>query len=243
MKAKQRKQKTWSGVEWDGFQFGGYSLNGKVLDYRFKDHAADSASELRLYDILQRFRGEPFERADAFNEGLAVYKDKERKSTFSGTPFTAHLLATMLNLQKNGVDPFGARWFYYDKVYCLEDPMTGYKFFLAYKDKIVEEQVRLVDHSGSGFDPHLFGAGNEHPPIWSDELDFDEGFDAYWYKKFYMETKTGQLHMLSDIPRPYKSDAEIATANMAAMFTTVIKQLAWILLLLLVIAVLLWFRR
>lgn len=242
MKAK-KKQKTWSGVEWNGFQYTGYTLSSTVLEYKFKTLESSTESEVKLLDILKRFREEPFERAEARMDGLAVFKDTDQRIGFTGTPFAADLLAFMLNLQKDGIDPFAARWFYYDTVYCLQDAMNGYVFFVAHEDKVVNERVRLVDHSGSGFDPHLFDTDDEYGPIWSDERDSEEAINAHWYKKFYTETKTGQLYMLSPAQRPYKSESEIATANVAAMFTAMNKQLAWIILLLVVIGVLVWFRR
>jgi len=38
--------------------------------------------------------------------------------------------------------------------------------------------------------------------VWGDEADWDEANTRYWYRRFYTETRTGQLMALrSDDPR------------------------------------------
>jgi hypothetical protein len=241
------KKKTLSGVEWDGFQYTDYSLNSKILDYTFTVHENSEESEQPLHAILKRFREEPFESVSHFGDAVKVEMQGERRVDFGGTSFSAYLLEVLLNQQKAGVSPFEARWFYYDKVYCLQDNMHGYKFFVAYKDAIVDEQVRLVDHSGSGFDPGAFDTSDsEYGPIWSDERDAEEAIAAYWYRKFYTETKTGQLYVLSPILRPFKTEAEMARETLAAMVTGLGSKLSALLclviILLALIAIRLWFR-
>lgn len=241
--AKRARRKTWSGVEWDGFQPVRYSLSDKVLGYTFTVHENNRQTDQPLHEILKRFREEPFENVSSFSDGVTVQLQGERTVGFKGTSFSARLLEVLLKLQRAGVSPFGTTWFYYDKVYALQDVMDGYRFFVVYEDAIVDEAVWLTDDTSSGFDPGALEIpGSEYGPIWSDEDDAEQAITAYWYRKFYTETKTGQVYMLSSRPRPFRTVQDIGAANAATIYAGVTKQLWCVIALLVLIALRLWFR-
>ena len=79
-------------------------------------------------------------------------------------------------------------WFWYDS--DRSEDSERHSFFVVYGDKIVREEVSLLDYPGSGFDPLIFHA--ESSPRGS----FERARIQFWYRKFYTETLLGQLMVL-----------------------------------------------
>jgi len=121
-----------------------------------------------------------------------------------GVQFNCDVLAMLLNFRKEHIDPFDTAWFFYDEDSVTDDPHDRYSsFFVVHRDKIIRERFSFSDRSGSGFDPTIFTV-DDSEPIWSHDLGWRDGRIRLWYRRFYTETRTGQLMVLrSDEPELY----------------------------------------
>jgi len=110
----------------------------------------------------------------------------------------------LLNFRKERINPLDTAWFFYDKDSVTDDPHDSYScFFVVHRDKIIRERFSFSDRSGSGFDPTIFTV-DDSEPIWSHDLAWRDARIRFWYRKFYTETRTGQLMVLrSDGPELY----------------------------------------
>jgi len=83
----------------------------------------------------------------------------------------------------------------------------GYAFFLVAQNSI-REVVSLHNFLDSGFDPTLLVPASADSELdWVDEERWSAATDIFWYRKFYAETRVGQLMLLrSDKPKIF--DAE-----------------------------------
>jgi hypothetical protein len=106
---------------------------------------------------------------------------------------------------------FRASWFWYDWEVCHDYPDVTHSFFVVDDDQIIRERVSFSDRPGNGFDPSVFypfDPDAELDPKVQSWTAAQQGWqDArlrFWYRKFYRETKTGQLMVLrSDEPDLY----------------------------------------
>lgn len=93
------------------------------------------------------------------------------------------------------------QWFWYDSDSVTDDPHETFSFFVVEKDAIVAEEIHFDDYRGNGFDPTLFELPSFEKRVWFREPDWYEANVKYWYRRFYKETRTGQLMVLrSDEP-------------------------------------------
>ncbi len=123
---------------------------------------------------------------------------------FDGPSFSCNVLEALLDLRKDGINGFDVCWFWYDRDSVTDQPQDSYSFFIVHKDKIVRECVAFGDYHDSGFDPSIFTAGDDSPRIWLRENEWKEAHTRFWYRKFYQETRTGQLMVLrEDAPGLY----------------------------------------
>ena len=112
------------------------------------------------------------------------------------------MFATALNtrsavdLQKDGINYFYTQLFWYDKDHVTDDLVARYVFFVVYGNAIVREAVSFCDYSDSEFDPSVFESGEDSHPIWRNEPEWAAARVRYWFRKFYTETRTGQLMVL-----------------------------------------------
>jgi hypothetical protein len=131
-------------------------------------------------------------------------KSKSQEIVVRGPDVHLQLLHLLFWLAEKNISPFDVLWFYYDTDRCLKDPQTIHRFFLVAKDKIVDENFTLSDWSNNGFDPSLLIPVVESDPTWRSSNAWHEANDRFWYRKFYTETRSGQLMVLRpDTPFPY----------------------------------------
>lgn len=153
-------------------------------------------------------------------EGYGLTVESSRgKHCFSGTEFSVELLGALLRLRKAGNNPFQASWFPYDSDSATKDPSDYYVFFVVCGDKIVDERIVLSDSLHNGFDPAIFSAGDDGEPLWFAEEGWQEARVAMWYRRFYAETRTGQLMVLRpDLPELYfYPEARFASARLEGL--------------------------
>lgn len=156
----------------------------------------------------------------------------------NGPSFNRRVAEVLLGLQKDAINYFETQWFWYDKDHVTDDLMACYVFFVVHRDAIVREQVSFTDYSDSGFDPSVFESNEDSRPIWSNDPEWQEASVRYWYKKFYAETRTGQLMVLRpDEPVLYHYERpQTRNIERELQFVTLLKtyRLLWVVLPLLV---------
>jgi hypothetical protein len=118
----------------------------------------------------------------------------------SSVHFNCDLLRAMLDLQSIGADPFDTEWFWYDTDHLLDSPLDSYSFFVTHGEAIVRERVRFSDAHDYGFDPDVFD-GADRSEMWTGDKGWRDAHVRFWYRKFYRETRIGELMVLrSDGP-------------------------------------------
>jgi hypothetical protein len=192
----QAKQK------WHGFRPVAYRLDWKVIDeipiYVIRertDGGDDSATPTTVGKALVDLRDKQVE-ADSLMSGVVV-KTFAGQERFAGSPFGRNLLYVLVRLHKDGVNPFAATWFFYDTD-TSQDAVTCYTFFLVCDGKIAWESVSIFrDPGDSEFNPAVFKEPNQGLDwIWVKDSYRGRAETAFWYRKFYIETKAGQLMLL-----------------------------------------------
>jgi hypothetical protein len=214
--------------KWDGFRLTEYYLDHKkvfALQLTEKRTENGEASDFAttVGDVYQRLSGRECKadprtpvntekRTENGNVhiqrdiGVVIATDTE-KLVFTGPPFNGDLLATMLDLRRRGIEALLCHWFYYDEDwYAKAGAEEIYRFFIVDDDKIVAEDVHFSVVVGSwwGFDPDVFCEADSVGADWSSQAASREAETHYWYRRFYTETKTGQIMTLRrDHPRLY----------------------------------------
>lgn len=183
--------------KWRGFQLTGYYLVGVPNLPIIENCIVNGKREeipTTIGEIYKSVAKTHFEVEDVTVE-IVVRTDTEERR-FGGKDFNMKMLYEMLRLRQEGDGPLGARWYWYDRNWG--DDGTRYdSFFVQFQDKIVRESVVVIDAGDSGFDSSVFEATDSSNP-WT------EATRRFWYRKFYTETKTGQLMVLrDDNPRLY----------------------------------------
>lgn len=231
---KRKKKTWSSGQEWDGFRPTAYSLSDRVwelhIDRLIKDSPGESEPATRTpISVGEAFKlfnwgndercqpvetGKPigeiktaFLRAVEGEKGLPYLLTVESSSgqeRFQGSRFSVHLLEALLRLGKAGTNPFEASLFFYDSDSSTHDPADDYDFFVVCNDTIVQERVRFSDSPRDAFDHTVLSAPAGDDPFSFRENDKSEAWVRFWYRKFYTETRTGQLMVLRpDEPQLY----------------------------------------
>jgi hypothetical protein len=188
-----------------------------------------------IYSRLVRCKFEVEERPVILRLNV---KTENGEIVLKGPSFNCAMLRELLALKAEGIEPFSSLWFWYDRDSSREDPHDIYNFFVVSGDKIVREDVVLGDYHESGFDPTIFQSDNAVDSIWFNDADWREARTRFWYRKFYTETRTGQLIALRpDEPILYHYQRP-QTRNIARelQFVTLLKtyRLLWVALPLLV---------
>lgn len=194
-----------SKIEWEGFQPVAYWLDIKALQLPL-EKSESSSSDTQITFDKQTTVGEVF---DQFKDkqlkqeslsGFGLYTELETTDGLTlqlkGKHFNRRILEMMLDFRAEGVNPFEVSLFYYDKDSCRNDPQDSYRFFAVHNNKIVRERLAFSDYHDSGFDPLVFERADHSHPTWFDEEAWDEAQLKFWYRKFYSETRTGQLMAL-----------------------------------------------
>lgn len=110
-----------------------------------------------------------------------------------------HTIRGLVSLMRQHINPYSVTWFYYDRDYS-RDADECLCFFAVHQDKIVNDSW-----SFNSEEPLILKQqSKDHEPIWNSHEYFQKALPAYWYRRFYRETLTGQLMVLrSDEPVLY----------------------------------------
>jgi hypothetical protein len=142
-------------------------------------------------DIFRKLRDSKIEKMPEFMRD--AYGTDQGEIELSGLSGDWPLLSTMqklIELTRQGVDPYRVMWFYYDHD-SSRDADESYSFFAVFDRKVVMESC-----SFSWLEPLILKREPDSEPIWRSHAYFSEALERYWYRKFYTETMTGQLMVL-----------------------------------------------
>ncbi len=193
-------QKTYSkpNKEWEGFRPAAYNLNKKAWELPLIQISGEGdQKQERATTVVEVLRSLEAKQIQGIESVLTTKITTEQGVMVLGGPsFNRSVVEAFLNLQKDGINPFETRWFWYDEDHVTDDLMARYSFFVVHKEAIVREAVSFTDYSDGGFDPSVFESDKDSRPIWRNHPEWDEAWTRYCYKKFYTETRTGQLMVL-----------------------------------------------
>jgi len=187
------------GKEWGGFNSAAYWLDfEKVLGLALtQKRAADGKVEEIPTTVGEIYKSLADRRIEIEDHVLEIEITTDTgKLVFAGPSFIRKMLCKLLKLRNEGANPFSTQWFWYDWDWN-RNVQERYSFFVVYDDRIVRESVSFFDYPGNGFDPSLFGAEDDSLSLgWSSEAACRKARTKFWYRKFYMETREGQLMVL-----------------------------------------------
>lgn len=199
--------------EWQGFRLTAYSLDLEkysalpitrrcVIEGKDEDEVSTTLGE-----VIKELADRKFEIEEDYLGRITVKMEAE-ELVFLKPLFPTALLRELVRFGKEDISPFDTVWFFYDSDSCRDDPHELYTFFVVYRDRIVRESVSFSDHSQSGFNPDVFRSRDKSDSIWVNDEAWQKAYDRYWYRRFYTETRTGQLMLLrEDNPRLYNYES------------------------------------
>jgi hypothetical protein len=241
--------KTWSsGTEWAGFKPLAYTLSNRAWELPVTEvkRLADGSVEripMTAGTALVRFRDES---AREIHHSLSLHvKTDSSEYSFDGSSFNLQVLKQLISFEMRGMSAFGAQWFWYDSDSVTDDLHRSFSFFVVANDAIVIEDVHFNDHHESGFDPTVFDLPNFEKRIWFREPDWHEANVRYWYRRFYKETRVGQLMVLrpDEPPLFYYEEGRwtlpLAVAK-AREYSAALKRNVWYAILLFILVLLLY---
>jgi hypothetical protein len=143
-----------------------------------------------LAAAASRFSDRAFEFLSRGEKNRSCASQQDEPSTIGGVEFNC-LLAMLLDFRKEGMYGFGTPWSLYDEDHYLD----MHYFFVVYGNKIVRERLSINTHD-RGFDPTIFKRMTDSP-IGSKRAAWQEAFVRFWYRKFCIETRTGQYMVMN----------------------------------------------
>jgi hypothetical protein len=178
---------------------GSYHIDlSALVDFPLKENGQTTT----FADLYNKLRDAKILEMPVWIRGDATFDTDAGKVTVSGESgslFVISALRDLIDLLKDGIDPYRATWFYFGHDWSI-DADELYQFFLVYDGKLVRESVSIVH----GYPRLLKQYKVDDQPIWHSEPYERQAWETYWYRKFYTETITGQLMVLrSDEPTLY----------------------------------------
>jgi hypothetical protein len=236
--------------KWSGFAPTAHTLNDQIIwqltmTRQEPGDGPQKSTDITLAGAFSDTRDQPIISID---DDFGTLKVKTATSEFwyGGPSFNVSLLAAILSLHKDGFESYGSRWFYYDSDFVTDDPHKSYSFFIVSGQKLARESVTFSDYHGNGFNPQVFVPPDYKSPIWWNEHHWEEAWIRQWYRRFYQETKTGQLMVLRpDEPALYyfpegRWQQAVAFYQVGEHLSRIHRLLVWVLVALVVIILLLW---
>lgn len=193
---------------WEVFRPGCYEIDAsRVAELEFEVSEDNRpARSVPFFDALDLYRADPIKAIES--RGPITVRSQSTARSFCGSPFAIDLLEVCLTLQRTVENPVSAcRWFYYDWDRVVDDMHDAFYFFIVTPAGIAPETAIFHRYTNSGFDPSFF-IQTDSPKaaaddIWSGAAAHRKAQTAFWYRKFYQDTPTGQLVALRDEPELY----------------------------------------
>jgi hypothetical protein len=225
--------------QWNGFQPVPYWLDVKkvlALPLTLEDPEVSDkkTASTTVGEICKTLLGQHVEIESSVDTEITA---ESGKLVVTGPSFNREILEILLSLRQDGTNGFEALWFWYNSDSCRQDPQDSYTFFVVAKDRIAREQVMFFDAQDSGFDPSVFESEASSPFVWFGDKAWRDAKARFWYRKFYAETRMGQLMTLrTDQPRLHyydgPTDGRIGNLPMVANLLNKVYFLLWILVIL-----------
>jgi hypothetical protein len=179
-------------MNWQRFQPVAYCLSEKGIEFPLQQ-TKTSANESRedqisIWELLKDLEGKNYQIDDQLTQ-LVVATESETRILRAATCILT-ITNLLLETWQEGIKPLGLTWFWLET--NTFDAGTSHTFFVVDRagDRIVREEMRLIEgpERRSNFDRAVF------------EPDYESrssGLAAYWYGRFYRETKLGKLCSLA----------------------------------------------
>jgi hypothetical protein len=201
-------------TEWTGFEPRDYTLDWRKIlalpftEVRKRDDETEELIPISVREINRLLGQKKIESAESHLDTSAGKVDHAVtivadgvEMNFRSESFNCHLLATIVTLDMEGINPSSTQWFFYDADECTDEPHASYEFFVTSGNRIVRERCLFFDARGNGFDPTVFVA-DDSETSWSNDKFWKDAQVRHWYRKFYTETEIGRLMVLrSDAPK------------------------------------------
>jgi hypothetical protein len=182
---------------WNGFRRTKYYLNDRLLSLPLITASKETTTVGAFYkDFITDYNVRDLEVQETGLGGIEIARPGMDTLCLVGRSFSCTVLRLMIEFQKAGIQPFSTSWFWYDSDSAMAMPQEAYSFFVVFEDKIVRDRVVLFDDSDAGFDPYIFGDATKLSGSWSSDKPNDKAEIRFWYRKFYTETRAGQLMIL-----------------------------------------------
>lgn len=175
---------------------GAYGLDlSSVAMFPLKDNDQPST----FADVCRKLSTAKILKTPEWVMGEATFETETGEVAITGDLFVVSVLRDLIDLYKDGIDPYRATWFYYDHDWS-QDADEINLFFVIHDGKIVRERSSFLHCYPRVLTKHAV----DDKPIWHSEPYGQEAWETQWYRKFYTETLTGQLMVLrSDEPILY----------------------------------------
>jgi hypothetical protein len=169
-----------------------YSLSERGIEFPLQQ-TKTSANESRedqisIWDLLKELEGQNYQIDDQLTQ-LVVATESETRALKAATCILT-LTNLILEAWQEGIKPLGLTWFWLET--RMFDAGISHTFFVVDRagNRIVREEMHLIEgpETSSRFDRAVFEPDNESR---------SSGLAAYWYGRFYQETKLGKLCMLA----------------------------------------------
>lgn len=211
---------------WKGFRFTGYFLENTAELALNQENSSSENLPTTIGEVYERLHGKRF-RIEDNTLHIEIRTDVETLK-FSGPSFNRAMLYEVLRQElnfRNDEDEMRGRasWYWYDSYREPAAPGESHFFFVEFNGKIVREAVIFFEGPESGFEPTCFFEHDNSDPR-------AEAETRFWYRKFYTETRAGQLMVLrKDAPKLYDYDSQREPQTVSALLKR-IQILLWILI-------------
>jgi len=179
-------------MKWHRFSPVAYYLSEKGLAFPLQQTKTSangsSDGQISIWELLKELQGKNYRIDDQFTQ-LVVTTEYDSRILRTGTCIL-RLTNLLLESWKQGIKPLDLRWFWLETEEF--DAGTSHTFFVVDEegDRIVCEEMTLIEGPGSKFDRAVFE--RHYGSRFS-------GLAAYWYGRFYQETKLGRRRVAASI--------------------------------------------
>lgn len=197
---------------------GSYTLD--IFSPVWKEPLTINEQQSTFTEVLNKLQDSKIKRVpDIAIEGRYVTEEGEIQLG-CGWPL-ANTVRTLIEFVRRGIDPFAVTWFYYDHDSSVD--LDHHRFFAVHDGKMVMESCVFNSE-----EPLILKRRTvEVERIWQNKEDFEEAFEIYWYRRFYIETMMGQLMVLRpdepilhhyERPQPRDAARKIQSATIMKMY-------------------------
>jgi hypothetical protein len=161
------------------------------LDEFFNHSVEVDEQASTVKELLRTLRSEKVTKVDDKFGGNATFTTDSGVIRVHGDRNVMNTLYRIAELLEAGIDPVQTAFYYYGHDYCTDDPQEAFEFFVVGGGKILSERFVLFTDDIRFLELH-----KDDDPIWRSHPYIKEADTVFWYRKFYQETRMGQLTVL-----------------------------------------------